>query len=202
MSFRPYIYQHTLSETALSGKKKKNTLPFSLLWNQRSSRRFILFFSPAALFSSNECPNLKGEMISSRAFSCWMEHESVPARPSGTLLANKADFAPSKSKLSTARLLFWPSKSVTVHDFFSFSFFFFFPRKSCNCEDSWRFYFFFLVVSAKTCLSCLIRAKLLLLLRLFKHSSHIDEGTSHETSGTVSLCSPFVERREKKNVVK
>lgn len=186
----------SLSESAHSGKQK-NVAFLSPLIQRRRCRRFILFFSLAALFSSNECPNLKGEMISSRAFSCWMEHESVPARPSGTLLANKADFAPSKSKLSTARILFFVLTINICYSTFTqehFSSFFFFG-KSCSHEDSWRFPSFF-VVSAKMCLSCLIRAKL-------KRSSSVDEGTSHETSGTASLCGTFcvnvIRKKRKKN---
>lgn len=55
----------------------------------------ILLFSRQALFTSNECHNLEREMISSRAFSCWTEHESLSlycnqhAVPFGTLLATR-----------------------------------------------------------------------------------------------------------------
>lgn len=54
----------------------------------------ILLFSRRALFRSNECRNLEGERISSRAFSCWAEHESLRLYfqhgiPFGTLLATR-----------------------------------------------------------------------------------------------------------------
>ena len=63
----------------------------------------ILLFSRQALFRSNECHNLEGEMISSRAFSCWTEHESLSLYiehgvPFGTLLATRRALL-KKSKL-------------------------------------------------------------------------------------------------------
>lgn len=87
MSFCSYICKHKLRHVLRWVHFWQNVTPFSPLIPPPS-----ILFSRWALFTSNECHNLEGEMISSRAFSCWIKHESLilyfqRGVPCGTLLA-------------------------------------------------------------------------------------------------------------------
>lgn len=86
-----HLPTHSLSDGHILAKNITAFSPLIL-------RRFIPFFSLRALFTSNECHNLKGEMISSRAFSCWIKHESFSLRfqhgcSLWDFVSNKTDFA-------------------------------------------------------------------------------------------------------------
>ena len=115
--FLPF-HTHTLTfHSVLTVTEQKGTTSSNEYIFGRVALLSLLLFWRQVLFRRNECHNLEGEMISSGAFSCWTEHESLSLFTSSAAVPLGYDWLPSQRKLLNWGLLFWPLKLASLAQF-------------------------------------------------------------------------------------